>query len=158
MITSEVENFPGFPDGIDGPELISRFNQQAQKFGAKSSLSCVSLCFIVPDTFPAFVTVVERWASNFRLQPGGPHQATVGDELFEFESIIFANGAAARWLNAPGEDEYVNKGISACATCDGPLPVFRNKHIFVIGGGDTALEGMLPKSLTLPRSTHRIGF
>lgn len=119
MITTEVENFPGFPDGIDGPELMERFTKQAEKFGSK---------------------IVHEWASEFKLPPGGPFHVKVGDIWYETEAVIFANGAAARWLNAPGEQKYINKGISACATCDGPLPVFRGKHLFVVGGGDSAVE------------------
>src|SRR5437868_1536306 len=119
MITTEVENFPGFPDGIQGPELMERFMEQAKKFGTK---------------------IVEEFATDFEFKIGGPHRAKVGDEIYEVEAIILANGAAAKWLNAPGELEYRNRGISACATCDGPLPIFRNKHIYVVGGGDSAVE------------------
>lgn len=97
--------------------------------------------WLIPNLGFSLFAVIERWATDFVLKPGGPHQAKVGDDLYEFETVIFANGAAARWLNAPGEEKYVNKGISACATCDGPLPVFRKKHLFVVGGGDTAIEG-----------------
>lgn len=119
MITTEVENFPGFPDGIDGPELIDRFTRQAEKFGAK---------------------LVSEWATDFKFTPGGPFHVQVGSVWYETQAVILANGASARWLNAPGEQKFVNKGISACATCDGPLPIFRNKHLFVVGGGDSAVE------------------
>eukprot|EP01101_Sappina_pedata_P004956 TRINITY_DN2181_c0_g1_i1.p1 TRINITY_DN2181_c0_g1~~TRINITY_DN2181_c0_g1_i1.p1 ORF type:complete len:385 (-),score=199.26 TRINITY_DN2181_c0_g1_i1:108-1091(-) len=122
MITTEVENFPGFPEGIQGPELMERFMAQAKKHGA---------------------IFVEEFATEFILKEGGPHQVKIGDDWYESQAIILANGATARWLNAPGELELRNKGISACATCDGPLPVFRNKHIFVIGGGDSACEEAL---------------
>lgn len=119
MITTEVENFPGFPDGVEGPELIELMSKQAKKFGA---------------------TIIEEWANEFELPAGGPFKVKVGNQWYETSSVILANGAAAKWLGAPGEAKLVNHGISACATCDGPLPVFRNKHLFVIGGGDSAVE------------------
>lgn len=119
MITTEVENFPGFPEGVEGPDLIELMQKQAKKFGA---------------------TIVDQWATEFSLPVGGPFKVKVGQQWYEAESVILANGAAARWLNAPGEQQFVNHGISACATCDGPLPVFRNKHLFVLGGGDSAIE------------------
>lgn len=122
MITTEVENYPGFPEGIQGPELMEKFMEQAKKFGA---------------------TIVEEFATEFELPPKGPFKVKVGDTWHETESVIIATGASARWLNAPNEQKFRNNGISACATCDGPLPVFRNKHIFVVGGGDSAIEEAL---------------
>ena len=122
MITTEVENYPGFPEGIQGPELMEKFMEQARKFGA---------------------TIVEEYATEFELPQKGPFKVKVGDTWHETEAVIFATGASARWLNAPNELKYRNNGISACATCDGPLPVFRNKHIFVVGGGDSAIEEAL---------------
>jgi len=119
MITTEVENYPGFPDGIEGPELMDRFFAQAKRFGAQ---------------------VVEEFATEYKLKDGGPFQVKIGKQWYESEALIVANGASARWLNAPDEEKYRNNGISACATCDGPLPVFRNKDIFVLGGGDSAVE------------------
>jgi len=122
MITTEVENYPGFPEGIEGPELMDKFRAQAKRFGAQ---------------------IVEEWATDFQFKAGGPHRVKIGEDQYECDTIILANGAAARWLNAPGEDKYRNRGISACATCDGPLPIFRNQHIFVLGGGDSACEEAL---------------
>ena len=122
MITTEVENYPGFPEGIQGPELMEKFMEQAKKFGA---------------------TIVEEYATEFELPQKGPFKIKIGDTWHETESVIFATGASARWLNAPNEMKYRNNGISACATCDGPLPIFRNKHIFVVGGGDSAIEEAL---------------
>jgi thioredoxin reductase (NADPH) len=119
MITTEVENFPGFPEGVEGPDLIELMQKQAKKFGA---------------------TIVDEWATDFELPHGGPFKVKVGQHWFQVESVILANGAAAKWLGAPDEAKFINHGISACATCDGPLPVFRNKHLFVIGGGDSAVE------------------
>lgn len=119
MITTEVENFPGFPEGVEGPDLIELMQKQAKKFGA---------------------TIVDQWATEFQLPQGGPFKVKVGQHWYQVDSVILANGAAAKWLGAPDEHKFINHGISACATCDGPLPVFRNKHLFVIGGGDSAIE------------------
>ena len=119
MITTEVENYPGFSKGIDGPVLMDKFKEQAEKFGAE---------------------LIEDWATDFQFTKNGLHRLKIGNTKYECDAIILANGAVARWLNAPDEEKYRNNGISACATCDGPLPIFRNKHIFVIGGGDSACE------------------
>jgi thioredoxin reductase (NADPH) len=119
MITTEVENFPGFPDGIDGPELMERFKAQATKFGAQ---------------------IIEEFATEFKFQQGGPHQVKIGEEWYLADAVVLANGAAAKWLGLDNETKLRNNGISACATCDGPLPLFRNKDIYVIGGGDSAVE------------------
>jgi len=111
MITSEVENYPGVLD-TTGPDLMTKFMDQAKKFGAK---------------------VIEQHATHFHhidgglLRDNGPFVVRIGNESFETESIILANGASAQWLNLENEEKYRNNGISACATCDGPLPVFRNK-------------------------------
>jgi thioredoxin reductase (NADPH) len=94
-------------------------------------------------TLRFLLTVIEKWATDFNLKPGGPFQIKVGDDWYESETVILANGAAAKWLGAPNEDKFINNGISACATCDGPLPVFRKKHIAVLGGGDSAAEEAL---------------
>lgn len=119
MITTEVENYPGFPDGIQGPELMERFKMQAIKFGAQ---------------------IIEEYATEFKFKEGGPHEVKIGDVWYLTHCVILANGAAAKWLGLEGEDKLRNNGISACATCDGPLPIFRNKEIYVIGGGDSAVE------------------
>jgi thioredoxin reductase (NADPH) len=119
MITTEVENYPGFPEGIEGPQLMERFKLQATKFGAQ---------------------IIEEFASEFKFRQGGPHDVKIGPHWFQTDAAILANGAAARWLGLPNEDKFRNNGISACATCDGPLPIFRNKEIYVVGGGDSAVE------------------
>lgn len=120
MITTDVENFPGFKDGIEGPQLIDDMTEQATKFGAK---------------------MVSGFAHSFeKFEPRGPFRFKIGDDNYESQVIIFANGASAKWLNLENEQKYINHGISACATCDGPLPIFRNKHIHVVGGGDSAIE------------------
>ncbi len=119
MYTTEVENFPGFPAGIMGPELMENFRQQAERFGAR----------IVNEN----VTKVDFSHS--------PLVVFAGDEKYETESVIIATGASARWLNIPGEDKLRGRGVSTCATCDGAF--FKEKHIVVVGGGDSALEEAL---------------
>lgn len=114
-----MENFPGFPEGIAGPELMERLFAQARNFDAE---------------------ILEEFASDFEFKAGGPHRMKIGDQVVEADAVILANGARARWLGAPDEARFINMGISACATCDGPLPVFRNKEIYVLGGGDSACE------------------
>lgn len=121
MTTTDVENYPGFPDGISGPELMNRFKDQAIRFGAE---------------------IVEEWASNCDFE-SNPISLFIGDKKYFSKTVIIATGAMARWLGLPREDEYKNNGISACATCDGALPCFRNRHIHVVGGGDTAIEEAL---------------
>lgn len=125
MITTEVENFPGFPEGIAGPELMERMFQQAERFGA----------VIVRDFAQGF--------GDLKSQEGGPFNFRIGEEQYEAQCLILANGASARWLGAPDEDQYRNRGISACATCDGPLPAFRQQPMMVVGGGDSACEEAL---------------
>jgi len=122
MITSEVENYPGFPEGIQGPELMDKLFAQSIRFGAE---------------------IVHDFATEFEFVAGGPHGVKVGSEWYSADAVILANGAAAKWLNNPGEAKFVNRGISACATCDGPLPIFRNQVIYVVGGGDSACEEAL---------------
>jgi len=114
--TTAVENFPGFPDGIDGPELMMNMRKQAERFNAK---------FIDEDVISA----------DLKKRP-----FTIKTETAELkaESVIIATGASARWLNLPSEKRLIGKGVSGCATCDGFF--FKGKEVAVIGGGDTALE------------------
>jgi thioredoxin reductase (NADPH) len=121
MTTTEVENFPGFPDGIMGPELMNRMRKQAERFGAE---------VIDKD--------VESVDFNTR-----PFKVVTDEAEFFAKSVIIATGATAKRLNNDAEAKFWNRGISACATCDGALPLFRNKPIAVIGGGDTAMEEAL---------------
>ena len=116
--TSVVENFPGFPDGIDGTEFVMRTQKQAEKFGAR----------ITYDT-------VEKVELSQR-----PFRVTGGDGVIEAKTIIIATGASHRHLGLESERVLERKGVTYCATCDGALPMFRNKPLVVIGGGDSALE------------------
>ncbi|HXG60811.1 MAG TPA: thioredoxin-disulfide reductase [Planctomycetota bacterium] len=118
MITTEVENYPGFPDGVQGPELMTLFRRQAERFGTR---------------------IVGGWVErvDFRERP---FRLWAGDQEYRARAVILATGAGAKWLGLPSEKALLNRGVSACATCDGALPIFRNKPVAVIGGGDTALE------------------
>ena len=119
MITGVVENYPGFPDGILGPDLMDLFRKQAEKFGAR---------FINDD-----VTDVD-----FSKKP---YKIMVGDKEYYANSIILALGASAKWLGIESEQRLTGKGVSSCGTCDGPF--FKNKNVALVGGGDTAMEDAL---------------
>jgi thioredoxin reductase (NADPH) len=116
-ITTEVENFPGFPDGILGPQLVENMKQQAQKFGAEYRHGRVAEANLRGTTF------------NLKLEDG---------EEIETRTLIIATGASARWLNLPNEQKLIGYGVSSCATCDGFF--YRDKEIMVVGGGDSAME------------------
>ncbi|MCB1150434.1 FAD-dependent oxidoreductase, partial [bacterium] len=118
-ITTEVENFPGFPEGITGPELTEHFRNQAKRFGAQ---------------------VVSKTVRGVDLS-SRPFQVFVGDETYKAHSLILATGSSARWLGLPEENDFHGKGLSACATCDGFF--FRDQEIAIVGGGDTAMEEAL---------------
>ena len=115
-LTTTVENFPGFPDGVQGPEIINLMKKQAEKFGTR---------FVQDD-----VTDVD-FESN-------PKVITVGEKKYEANAVIVATGANAKMLGLESEKKFFGKGVSTCATCDGPF--FKNKNVIVIGGGDTAME------------------
>ena len=119
--TTEVENYPGFPSGISGPELMVKMREQSINCGATIKTMTVDKVELKSKPFKVFS----------------------GSETTEAKSIIIATGATALRLNLPGEDRLWQKGISACAVCDGALPIFRNKVLVVIGGGDTAAEEAL---------------
>lgn len=116
MTTSEVENYPGFPTGIFGPELMMNMRQQAERFGAE----------VVDDE------VIEVDFKN------RPFKATTHTQTYEAEAVIVCTGASPRKLGIPAEQEFSGRGVSYCATCDGPF--FKGQDIIVVGGGDTAVE------------------
>jgi thioredoxin reductase (NADPH) len=124
MTTTEVENFPGFPDGIMGPELMDNLRKQAERFGAE---------FLTDD-----VTRVEL--GDRPTEPGteGLKTVWVGETEYFARAVILSTGSAWRPLGVPGEQEFLGHGVSSCATCDGFF--FRNQHIIVVGGGDSAME------------------
>jgi thioredoxin reductase (NADPH) len=119
MLTTEVENYPGFPNGIMGPDLMEQFRQQAERFGAK-------------------IHNVDVTKVDFSQRP---LRVWADDDLYEADSVIVATGASARWLDIPGEAALRGRGVSTCATCDGAF--FRERHIVVAGGGDSAMEEAL---------------
>ncbi|HEV7423063.1 MAG TPA: thioredoxin-disulfide reductase [Mycobacterium sp.] len=116
MTTTEVENYPGFRDGITGPELMEQMREQALRFGADLRMEDVEAVSL----------------------EGPVKTVTVGDDTYQARSVILAMGAAARYLGVPGEQERIGTGVSTCATCDGFF--FRGEDIAVIGGGDSAME------------------
>ena len=116
--TSIVENFPGFPEGIDGYELMTRMQKQAERFGARVQFGTVE-------------------AVDFSKQP---FTLTVDGEAVQAQTVIIASGAGHRHLGLESEDKLEKKGVTYCATCDGALPMFRNQPLVVVGGGDSACE------------------
>lgn len=116
MITSDVENFPGFPQGILGPELMENLRKQAERFG--------------PEIIYDDVLKVDLSSKPFTV--------TAGSHSYQGKTLIIATGANAKWLEIPSENKFKGKGVSACATCDGFF--FKDKEVAVVGGGDTAME------------------
>jgi thioredoxin reductase (NADPH) len=121
MTTTEVENYPGYPDGVTGPKMMEDFKRQAQRFGSRFQYKSA--------------TAIDLSKRPFTVESNG--------EAFQCRAIIVATGAAAKYLGLPSEEHFLNRGVSACATCDGALPRFRNKPVVVVGGGDTAMEEAL---------------
>ncbi len=119
MITSDVENFPGFPKGIQGPELMQLMREQAERFGA--------------EIIDANVEKVE-----LKGPVGQPFKVHIRDRVVETKSIILSTGALSRWLDLPNEKRLIGSGVSSCATCDGFF--FKDKELVVVGGGDSAME------------------
>ena len=116
ILTTVVENYPAFPDGILGPELVGRMEEQAKKFGAR---------FIEGD-----VTDIDFSSKPFRI--------TTDSTTYETKTIIIATGASVKWLGLEAESRFRGKGLSSCGTCDAPF--FKGKDVIVVGGGDTAME------------------
>ncbi|KAF4125129.1 thioredoxin reductase (NADPH), partial [Geosmithia morbida] len=119
--TTEIENFPGFPKGIMGSELMDNMRAQSERFGTKIETDTVTKLDLSSRPF--------KYSTEFNP-----------DETHTADAVIVATGASARRLHLPGEDKYWQNGVSACAVCDGAVPIFRNKALYVIGGGDSAAE------------------
>jgi thioredoxin reductase (NADPH) len=116
MITNDVENYPGFPEAITGPKLMEMFQKQAERFGTRIHMENIVKVDFSKRPFHLVSETGECWS----------------------QTVIIATGASAKWLNVKGEDHYKNRGLSACATCDGFF--FKNQDVLVVGGGDTAME------------------
>lgn len=129
MLTTEVENFPGFPEGVGGPELMDFMKKQALRFGTE---------------------MIEEDAEEADFRPGGPFRIRSQSGWHESRAVIVATGASAKWLQLPNESKFRNHGLSACAVCDGFF--FRNQEVMVIGGGDTAVE----EALTLSHHASKV--
>ena len=133
MLTTEVENYPGFPEGISGPEMMDRFKAQAERFGTR--------------IFQEDATRIDLTRRPFRVE--------TSEHAFTADAVILAMGASAKWLGIESEQRLMNRGVSACATCDGAL--YKGKAMAVVGGGDTALEEALFLTRFAPEVTviHR---
>jgi thioredoxin reductase (NADPH) len=129
MFTTEVENFPGFPEGVTGPELMDLMKKQALRFDTE---------------------IIEEDVEEVDFKPAGPFRLRSNSGWLESRSVIIATGAAAQWLQLPDESKFRNRGLSACAVCDGLF--FRNQEVMVIGGGDTAIE----EALTLAHHASKV--
>jgi thioredoxin reductase (NADPH) len=133
-LTTDVENFPGFPEGVQGPELVQLCKKQAEKFGARFEMGIVN---------------------SFAEVNGGFDLVLHNDKKLQTRTLIVATGASARWLGIPSEEKYKGRGVTTCATCDGAF--FKDKEVIVIGGGDSAMEESLFLTKFCPKVTviHR---
>lgn len=129
MFTSEVENFPGFPEGVQGPDLMELMKKQVLRFGTE---------------------IIEEDITEVDFKSGGPFRLKSSSGWHETRTVIIATGANAKWSGLPDESKYKNRGLSACAICDGMF--FRNQEVLVVGGGDTALE----EALTLAHHVSKV--
>ncbi len=129
VFTTDVENFPGFPEGVTGPGLMELMKKQALRFGTE---------------------IIEEDVEEVDFKPGGPFRIRSQSGWHEGRSVIVATGAAAKWLQLPNESKFRNRGLSACAVCDGLF--FRNQEVLVVGGGDTAIE----EALTLAHHASKV--
>ncbi|MBN1571555.1 MAG: thioredoxin-disulfide reductase [Acidobacteria bacterium] len=129
MLTTGVENFPGFPEGVQGPDLMEMMKKQAVRFGTE---------------------MIEEDAEEADFKPGGPFRLRSLSGWHECRSVIVATGATAKWLQLPDESRFRSRGLSACAVCDGLF--FRNQEVMVVGGGDTAIE----EALTLANHASKV--
>lgn len=133
MLTTLVENYPGFPEGIMGPDLMMAMRKQVEKHGA-----------VLVDT--------DFTEGDFSRRP---FEITAGGQMYEGQSVIIATGANTKWLEVPGEEELIGRGVSSCSTCDAAF--FRGKKVIVVGGGDTAMEDaiLLSRFADLITVVHR---
>lgn len=133
MLTTEVDNFPGFPQGINGPQLMQNMRQQAERFGAE---------------------IIEKNATKLDVSQS-PYRIFSGEQSYIAKSVIVATGAQTKWLGVPGEEKLIGMGVSSCAPCDAPF--FKDKEVVVVGGGDSAMEEalVLTKYATLVTIVHR---
>lgn len=140
MLTTEVENYPGFVDGIQGPDLMQNFRKQAERFG----------CEIIDDD----VTAVDFKKRPFEIYTGSPPPQGSG-EVYKTKSVVIATGAETKWLGLPNEQKLIGRGISSCAPCDAFF--FKDKKVIVVGGGDSAMEEalVLTKFATEVTIVHR---
>ena len=133
-LTTDVENFPGFPDGVQGPALVEMCKKQAERFGTRFKVDIATECKKVKNGFELVL---------------------MGGEKIQTKTLIVATGASARWLGIPSEEKYKGRGVTTCATCDGAF--FKGKEVVVIGGGDSAMEesNFLTKFATKVTVIHR---
>ncbi|EDK45726.1 thioredoxin-disulfide reductase [Lodderomyces elongisporus] len=123
--TTDIENFPGFPQGISGTTLMERMREQSERFGTEIITETISKCDLSQRPFKLWTEFNED------------------EEPITTDAIVIATGASAKRMHLPGEDKYWQQGISACAVCDGAVPIFRNNPLAVVGGGDSACEEAL---------------